>query len=254
MKKLKRNLYIMKGRFHVLMSHTIERVLHTLSKWGFIVEHKKDYTKSDQGDITPSPDIISDRFVFRVSYIQRKVEFISEYWFETKNHKRIHTVYENHHEENRISFRAEMKSFYAHFSHKDRRWLHDSKNDFSNYRFAIEYALSPLDLFTHGEVFSESYKALKSGLMSKVPEINKELTGASNDGEFTSPSGFPLCDNIVCQKCGYPVFATKVSGYYFECIRHGMIDYTEIEVLNPSVYKRVWSNCLTEIERFCECP
>ena len=224
---IKRAYYIFKSRTHVRISHLIERVLHTLSKWGLIVEHKKNRTYlHDHRDIHTAPDINSKRFSFSVSYIIRKIEFTSQYWFETKRGKRIYTVYDNHHEENRVSYRAELKSFFAHFSHKHRMWVHRESPkvviqeipsictswlepemvkfkehicDFSKCRFALEFSLAPDTLnLTPDEVIYKSYKVLGDSLMSKVSEINKTLTGVDNDGEMTSPSNCLLADNLIC--------------------------------------------------------
>ena len=104
------------------------------------------------------------------------------------------------------------------------------------------------------EVFSESYRVLKNGLTSKIPEINKTLTGAENDGELTSPSGCPLVDNLVCRECGYPVFAVPDKSYTYECIHDGEINYQSINRVDPKTYEGILTNCLTELERFCECP
>lgn len=280
---IKRTYYIFKCRTHVLISHLIERVLKTLSKWGLIVEHKKSYTNIfDQGNPQTAPDLKSERFVFNVSYLIRKVEFISQYWFETKRGKRIFTMYDNHHVENRISYRAELKSFYAHFSHKHRMWVHreaprvviqktpgictswlepemikyeEHTCDFSKCRFALEVSLAHDALRnTAEEVISESYRVLGNSLTSKVPEINKTLTGAENDGNLTSPQNCPLADNLVCRKCGFPVFATPTGSYIYECIHHGEIEYRDVDRVDPKKYEGILSNCMFELERFCECP
>lgn len=282
MEKLKRNLYIMKCRMYVQMRHMTERVLHTLSEWGLIHEHKKSYTYNHDGDIQTAPDLKSERFVFSVSYIIRKVDFIYEHWFETKRGKRIFIVGENHHRENRLSFRAELKSFYCHFSHKHRQWVHrespkvviqkvphictawiepemvkfeEHTCDFSKCRFAFEISLAHDALHnTAEEVISESYRVLGNSLRSKVPEINKTLTGAENDGELTSPLGCPLADNLVCRQCGYPVFATPTGRHIYECIHHGEIGYVDIDKVDPRTYEGILANCMSELEHFCECP
>ena len=280
MRKLKRNLYIMKCRTHVLVSHLLERVLHALSKTGLIVEHKKDYTHvHDQGNPQTAPDLKSERFVFSVSYVIYKIEFTSEYWFETKRGKRIYTVYENHHTESRVSFRAELKSFYAHFSHKIRMWVHRETPrvviptnapitfaeqemgfryhtcDFSQCRFALEMRLASDQTHnTSEEVISESYRVLGNTLTSKIIPLNKILTGAENDGNLTSPQNCPLVDNIICRECGYPVFATPTGNYIFECIHHGEISYPDCERVDPKKYEGILANCMYELERFCECP
>lgn len=278
---LKRKYYIIRCRIHVLLDHFIEGVLHILSKVGLIVEHKKSYTNVfDQGEPHSAPDIKSERFVFSVSYLIRKVEFVSEYWFETKHGKRIYTVYENHHEENRISYRADLKSFFCHFSHRHRQWVHKESPriyvkkekflsptlndkygiecytcDFSKCRYALEFSIAPDALRnTAEEVISKSYKVLGDSLTSKIPEINKMLTGAENDGNLTSPKKCPLADNLVCRKCGFPVFATPTGRYIYECIHHGEIEYRDVDRVDPKKYEGILTNCMFELERFCECP
>ena len=283
MKKLKRNLYILKCRMKVKMYHLIERVLHTLSTWGLIIEHKKDYTQVlDDGNVQTAPDLKNERFVFSVSYIIRKIVACHEYWFTTRGGKKIYVVYDSKSQENRLSFRAYLRAFYCHFSHKHRMWVHRDNPkvviqtvppictswiedsmvkfethtcDFSKCRYALEISLAKDSCYMPSEeVLSESYKVLGNSLTSKIPEINKTLTGAENDGNLTSPSKCPLVDNHICRKCGYPVFATPLGKYLYECIHHGEIDFHDIERVDPRKYERVLSNCLSELEHFCECP
>lgn len=272
MKKLKRKLYLLKCRIYVLMRHTIERVLHTLSKWGFVVEHKKSYSNiRDNGNVQTAPDLKSERFVFSVSYVISEVEFVNEYWFETKQGKRIFTVDENHHKENRVRYRADLKSFLCHFSHKHKQWVHSHAPKvvipnkisnsydyhtcgFSKCRYAFEIRLAKDSLSPTEEVISESCKVLSNSLMGRVTEINKILTGVENDGNLTSPSNCPLADNLVCKECGYPVFATKYGSYTFECINHGHREFHQIDKVDPKTYEAILRNCLTELEHFCECP
>lgn len=282
---IKRTYYIFKSRTHVRISHLIERVLKTLSKWGLIVEHKKDRTYlHDQGDVHTAPDIKSERFVFYVSYVIRKVEFTSQYWFETKRGKRIYTVYDNHHVENRVSYRAELQSFFCHFSLKNRMWVHrnsprvvvkEASNicssfgmpemvrfkyhtcDFSNCRYALEFSLAPDDTtkLTPDEVISKSYKVLGDSLTSKVPEINKILTGVNYDGEIVSPKDMPLCDNLLCKHCGLPVFASVEDKYKFDCLNHPDLDLSEVYRVDPTKYKEVLNMNLNTLESLIrECP
>ena len=283
MKKLKRNLYILRCRMNVKMYHMIERVLHTLSTWGLIVEHKKDYTQVlGDGKVQTAPDLKNERFVFSVSYIIRKIVACHEYWFTTKGGKKIYVVYDSKSQENRLSFRAELKAFYCHFDHKTRMWVHSHAPkvalpsvpgictswiepemvkfeyhtcDFSQCRYALEICLAKDTCYIPSkEVLAESYKVLGSSLTSKIPEINKTLTGAENDGNLTSPLNCPLVDNLVCRECGYPVFAVPDSAYIYECIHHGEIDYSRVDKIDPKKYEGILSNCLSELERFCECP
>lgn len=284
--KLKRNYYILKGRLHVWRNTILESILTQLAKWGLVEEHKKSYNLI-KGQTKPksAPDIVSQRFVYNVSYVLHKVEFIEEYWFETKKKKkRIHTVYENHHEENRLSCRLELKSFYAHFSHKCRMWVHSNSTstvtvlykdsvpnlfpkdsnlefkhhtcDFSKCRFAFEMSLSPEQTLEDipREVILESFRVLGDRIANKIPEINKTLTGAENDGDLMSPSKCPLADNLVCRECSYPVFSTNSGRHIYECIHHGEVDHTKIDRIDPKAYEEILSNCLTELEWFCECP
>lgn len=283
--KLKRAYYIFKCRIQVLINRLIERVLKTLSNLGFIVEHKTSYVNIiNRGDITPVPEIKSDRYIFDVSYIIHKFEFVSEYWFCTKKGKRIYTVCDSHHFEFRISYRAELKSFLAHFSHKCKVWVHkhsprvalikpnafedltgdvtsDMKIeehycDFSQCRYGFEFSLSPdafsdTDVESKEEALSESYRILKNDLEGKISDINELLTGVKNDGDITSPSGAPLSDNLLCRKCGYPVFASIKDKYSFECVHHGDISNLDVIRVDPARYKEVLNNCLPSLEQFC---
>ena len=288
---LKRNLYILKCRAYVLTRHLIEKILLKLSEWDLIYCHRVGFTNNtDDGKIHPAPDITSDRFIFSVSYVLRKIESKHEYWFETLKGKRIFTVEESYHVEHRISYRANLKAFYAHFSPKQRMWvdytspivqLFENKDffsdlskdeitpikvethrcDFSKCRYAFDFCYAP-DLNTHGvpfEVLTESQKALEVQLTSKVSEINKTLTGADYDGEIVSPDKTPLCDNLLCRKCGLPLFASKRK-YSFWCIKHGELEYPDVQRVDPVMYANVLDNTMEILEDLIahfdttECP
>lgn len=286
---LKRNMIILRCRIHILLRNLTEKVLLQLSKWGWIYCHRVSYSNNtDDGQIYSVPDINSDRFVFSVSYILRKIESTHEYWFETNKGKRIFTVDESHHVEHRISYRAELESFYAHFSPKQRMWVHKNapivdlfeeipvrptlsddiyarqvmaklhRCDFQQCRYAFDFCYAP-DTRTNrmpSEAISESYRALGVQLTSKVTEINKVLTGADYDGEMMSPKNMPLSENIICRKCGLPVFASAKDKYQFECLVHGEIDYHDIARVDPVHYKNVLENTTEILEDLIKksCP
>ena len=266
---IKRELFILKCRAYIMLRHLAEKVLLQLSKWGWIRCHKKSYSNTSDNSVVHSlPDLKSNRFVFSVSYILLKVERKYEYWFETKKGKRIFTVDESHHVEHRVSYRADLKAFFAHFSPKQRMWVYrnspvveilevDSflelpfftepvkvkthRCDFSQCRFAFDFAFAP-ELSHNGmtsEVISQSYRALEVQLTSKVLEINKILTGADYDGEMMSPKKMPLSNNLLCQKCGLPVFASAENKYQFECLRHGELDHSGVMKVDPVEYQQV---------------
>ena len=268
---LKRTYYIIKCRVHILFRHYVENCLLKLSEWGFIKCHRNSYSNTtDDGVVHSLPNLSTDRFIFSVSYVLIKVERKYEYWFETKKGKRIFTVDENHHVEHRVSYRAYLKAFFAHFSPKQRLWVYrnapvvdlfeDTKMypdfsdpnvrqvetkthhcDFSKCRFAFDFAYAP-DLNPIGmssEVISQSYRALEVQLTSKVSKINKILTGADYDGEMMSPRNMPLCNNLLCRKCGLPVFASAGDKYQFDCLRHGDIPYDEVMRVDPIEYQQV---------------
>ena len=282
---IKRAYYIFKSRTHVRISHLLERVLHTLSKRGLIVEHKKNQTYlHDHGDIRTAPSITTERFSFSVSYVIRKAEFTSQYWFETKQGKRIYTVYDNHHVETRVSFRAELQSFFVHFSPRHRVWVHRNSPrvvirdvplicaslfepemvrfkyhtcDFSKCRYSLEFCIAPDNPtnLTPDEVISKSYKVLGDSLTSKVSEINKILTGVDYDGDIVSPKNMPLCDNLLCKYCGLPVFASAEDKYKYDCLKHPDLDRSEVYRVDPTKYKEVLNMNLDTLESLIrECP
>lgn len=279
---IKRTYHIFKCRAHVKIYHIIERVLHALSKCGLIKEHKNSYSNViDQGKPCSAPDIKSERYDFAISYLIRKIEFVSQHWFQTKRGKKIFVVYDNHHAEYRISYRADLQSFFAHFSPKHRMWVHKHSPrvvipvsvpvtfleqetgfryhtcDFSQCRFALEFSLAP-DMIdkTAEEVISKSYKVLGDSLTSKITEINKILTGVDCDGEIVSPKNMPLCENILCWHCGLPVFASAENKYKFECLIHGELDHVRVKRVDPVMYKRVLENATEVLESLIQksCP
>ena len=289
---LQRQFYIAKCRLHVLLRNSAEEILKFLAKHGFIVEHKRNYVNFlDNSEPFPAPDIKSDRYLFSVSYIARKVDTVREYWFETKKGKRIFTVWDERFRETHISFRADLQSFFAHFSPKQRLWVHrhsprvivQSENtyhpvpsnpnhveqifykehycDFSDCRYAFEFRHAlPLDSDKSSEVIEQSYKAFSNGMMSKVTEINKTLTGVDYDGEMMSPDKTPLSENLICRKCGLPVFASAKRKYEFWCLKHGELEYPDVQRVDPIMYKDVLDNTMEILEDLIqnfattECP
>lgn len=289
---LKRNLTILKCRAYIFARHLIEKVLLKFAEWKLIKCHKRTYSQVfDETTPQSAPDFTSDRFIFSVSYILRKIEFIYEYWFETKRGKRIFTVDDARHVEGRVTYRAELKAFYAHFSPKMRQWvdythpvvqhfmeqsfspvskdapikpilLHTYRLDFSKCRYAFEFSYAPemLDARKLSEVLSQSHRAFGNQLTSKVPEINKILTGADCDGEMMSPYKTPLCDNLLCRRCGLPVFASAKRKYSFMCLKHGEIEHPEVDRVDPILYKDVLENTMDILEDLItnfdtsECP
>ena len=98
------------------MRNLAEKLFKFLAKCHLVLEHKKSYSKViDLTTPKSIPDIRSDRFVFEVSYVQRVIEFFSEYWFTDRKGKKLFVVWDNHHLECRVSYRADLKSFLCHF-------------------------------------------------------------------------------------------------------------------------------------------
>lgn len=273
--KLKKNLYILSCRAQVLLNILVRKFFNLLAKCHLVVEHRKSCSQvRDINSPTPIHDIMTDRFVFEVTYINREIEIVDEHWFATKKGKKLYVVRDHHHKSGKISYRANLTSFYAHFSPKLKRWVHHHapivhleddrllsdlrdigddpispiKNeqvkthrcDFSQCRFAFEFSY---ELDNAGrmpsEVIHESYKVLKNGLTSKIPEINKILTGADCDGEMLSPKKMPMSENLLCKLCGLPVFASARNKYQFECLKHGELCYSQVERVDPVRYKKV---------------
>lgn len=282
---LKRNLYILKCRVYVLTRHLIEKVLLQLSNWGWIYCHRVYLTRPrDESGIESAPDFSSDRFIFSVSYIRRVIEFKHEYWFETLKGKRIFTVDESYHLEGRLIYRAELKAFFAHFPPRQRMWIHREapvvyiqskpgsfydessdtvelkthRCDFSQCRYAFEFSYAPeqYSQVKLSEVISESHRAFGNQLTNKIPEINKILTGADYDGEMMSPNNMPLSNNLLCKKCGLPVFASSKDKYQFECLRHGELNHSEVIRVDPVEYQQVLGYTSEILEDLIEksCP
>ena len=289
---LKRTYYILKCRVHILFRHFVEKSLLKLSEWGFIKCHRKSYSNTtDDGVIHSLPNLSTKRFIFSVSYVLLQIERKYEYWFETKKGNRIFTVDESHHVEHRVSYRADLKAFFAHFSPKHRMWVYknapivnffeDTKVysdfsdpnvrqvetkthhcDFSKCRFAFDFAYAPElnHIGMSSEVISQSYRALEVQLTSKVSEINKVLTGANYDGEMMSPDKTPLCENLLCNKCGLPVFASAKNKYSFLCLKHGELDYNSLDKVDQILYRNVLDNTMGILEDLIsnfdttECP
>lgn len=282
--KLKRKFYILKCRASVLFQNLAEKILLRLSKWGWVHCHKVTYTNiKDCGSVQYAPDLVSSRYIFSVSYILRRLESVSEYWFETKKGKRIFTVDESYHAEGRVSYKADLKSFFAHFSPRQKMWVHSNspviqfsnfngylskspfsnpvpqvevkthRCDFSQCRFAFEFSYA-LDM--PSEVLPQSYRVLGNQLTSKVSEINKILTGADHDGEMVSPKNMPLSENLLCRQCGLPVFASAEDKYHFECLNHGELYYDKVMRVDPVEYQKVLGYNLDTLEALIKksCP
>lgn len=278
---MKRKLYLFKNRVQVWLRHLTEKILLKLSEWRIITCHKVNFSNIyDDGDIQHSPDIVTDRYIFSVSYVLRKIETVHEYWFQFKNGgRRIFICEDYHHCEGRVSYRAELKAFYCHFSPKHRMWVDHTRPtaqflvenmeafdsletratrpievkthrcDFSQCRYAFEFSY---DLDTNkdmsSEVISQSYRVLGNQLRSKQTEINKILTGADYDGEMMSHKNMPLCDNILCVKCGLPVFASTEGKYMFECLNHGNLNVEDVRRVDPVTYEDTMRYCMDYLE------
>jgi len=285
MKKLKRILHLWKNRVKVLFRNLAIKVLTKLSEWGLVYHHKNAWTDcNDDGKVHSSPDISSDRYTFSVSYILRQFETKREEWFTTNQGKLLLMVEDYHHTDFRIEYRADLKAFLAHFSPRQKMWVYRHSPvvslhydfqelsldfdkmvtfkthhcDFTKCRYAYTFSYAP-DLDTGKvplEVLAESQIALKRGLTSKVSEINKILTGADYDGELMSPKKMPLSENILCRKCGFPVFASAENKYHFECLHHGELDYEWVKRVDPVEYQSVLRNTFDILESLIQksCP
>ena len=278
--KLKRWYYRIKARLHVCTRNFLENFFLFLSKFNLVVVHKEHHVNFlDNNAPIPAPDIKSDRYVFSVSYINRKVEYVNEYWFETKKGKIIFWMWDEKFLESHISYRADLQAFFAHFSPRQRMWVYrhsprvmlqmdNSPNlalydpyhveqvfykehhcNFEECRYAFEFRYPQShNSETPSEVISESYRAFSNGMPSKVTEINKILTGADYDGELVSPDKTPLSENLLCSKCGLPVFASAKHKYHFLCLEHGELEYFEVDRVDPIRYKNVLNNTMEILE------
>ena len=278
--KLKRTFYILKCRTHVLMRNFVEKYFLFLAKYDLVKVHKVHDTRiHDLSSPQSLEDIKNDRFEFGVSYVNRLIEFVDEYWFASKRTgKKLFVVWENSNTEGRLSYRLSLKSFFAHFSPRFRVWVYQNspvvclptnmfeglKNftedspvepikmeshrcDFSQCAYAFEFSYDVASGLTP-EVISQSYKAILNGMTSKVPEINKILTGADCDGELLSHRNMPLSDNLLCRHCGLPVFASARSKYQFECILHGELVREWVKRVDPMTYAEVMDYNLEHLE------
>jgi len=256
-------------------------VLSFAAKRGLIVEHKLHDViyKPDSFDVVPCPNIRTDRMVFNVSRAERVVTFIDEHWFNTKKGKRILTLSDHKHTQDTIEYRAELEEFFCHFSPTLKKWVSrkapvvhlmdltkvsvfedigktsqfQAKThhcDFSKCRFAFNMNTNAFR--TPTEVISESYNELKRQLEEKVPEINEMLTGVKNDAQYMSPSGQPLAENMICSKCGLPVFMSSKGRYLFECMHHGEIEYQNgIVRVSKEEYEDRLKCASEDFDRFC---
>lgn len=276
-----------KRRLQVVLRNLNIKILDFLYHHNLGVSYYESvYVKNE--DLTSpqrQPDMETDRFKFVVTYIHRWTIGVDERWYySTRSGKRLLILSDYHQEAHRLDYRAELKSFYAHFSPRERMWVHSNdpavcfvheftgfdkptgdfidrpvefkthRCDFSQCRFAFSISFDK----THGltpEVLSQSYKDLKRDLTSKVPEINKILTGADYDGEMMSPKKKPLCDNLVCRQCGLPVFATD-DRYHFDCLVHGEIAYARVNRVDPVTYQVILRNTTEILEDLIrkKCP
>ena len=268
----------LKNRVKVLSRAWNINVLDFLCKHNFGVSyHESQYVQTvDCSDPTRQEDIKTDRFVFEVSYIHRKTVGVDERWYySTRSGRRLFILSDHHEETHRLEYRAELKSFFAHFSPRMRQWVHKSspvvqgfytpefspctseptkpvlintyRCDFSQCRYAFSFSFDRVSGLT-SEVLQQSYKALKRSLTNQVITINKILTGADNDGEMMSSSNMPMCENLLCRHCGLPVFASPRNKYHFECLRCGELIHAQVDRVDPVRYERVRENTLEELE------
>ena len=285
---IKRKFYLTKARLHVIFRNWAEKFFDFLSVHGFVVKHRKHSVEFlDNSEPIPAPDIKSDRYIFSVSYVNRKVEYVDEYWFETKNGRHLLEMWDEKHTESHISYRAELQAFFAHLSPKQRMWVYKQtpvvaiKKDvyctvypaldrlegvefithrcnFEDCRYAFEFRYTQThNSETPVEVISESYRAFSNGMPSKVTEINKILTGVDYDGELVSPAKTPLSENLLCRKCGLPVFASAERKYEFMCLKHGELEYPDVQRVDPIQYKDVLKFTMEILEDLIcesECP
>ena len=287
---IERTFYLVKARLHVIFRNWAEQFFDFLAEYGFVVKHKEHHVHFlDNSEPTPAPDIKSDRYIFSVSYVNRKVEYVDEYWFETKKGRHLLDMWDEKHTESHISYRAELKAFFAHFSPRQRMWVYSHspkvviqmnnptyyptpydpnhverlfyKEHYCNFkdcRYAFEFRYTQSHTSeTPAEVISESYRAFSNGMPSKVTEINKILTGADYDGELVSPSKTPLSENLLCRKCGLPVFASAERKYEFMCLKHGELEYPDVQRVDPIQYQDTLEFTMEILEsliREAECP
>ena len=258
-------------------------VYELLAKLRLVVKHVKSDTiiKDSQSPIA-LPDIMTNRFVFSNSYLLRDIMFIDEYWFESRRGKKLFVITDRKERQYRLSFRLDLKNFLAKFPRNHEVWVDRKRTtvvipenfksfafnennktidrvntetyhcDVTDCRYAYEFSYNVEEkVFPLEDVISESCRVISSGLMSKIEEINEKVTkGVKNDGELTSRGSQPLAENIVCRKCGYPVFHSSFNRYGYECINHGELYRDNVYRVDNKQYQDNMKNCIEALYKW----
>ena len=121
--------------------------------------------------------------------------------------------------------------------------------DFSQARFGFKIQHT-LYRVSKEEALENALKIIKRQLKEKDGEVNELLTGIKNDGEFVTPEGDVLAENMICSYCGFPAFVSKDSQeYMYRCIRnHKKTDSgVNVHKVDPIEYSNILGNSKDEL-------
>lgn len=116
--------------------------------------------------------------------------------------------------------------------------------NFLNARFALE---SMLYVEKEEEIDSAIYELVKATrrhiyeYIKGNPEmVNERITGVKYDGDFCTKDGFRLLENVLCPRCGKPVFKSGTKDYTGQCLFCDEDFYSvELVKVDPVRYRKV---------------
>lgn len=263
-------------------------VLELLTRLNLIVkvEHKETKCVDTTTDDTPIilEDLVTSRFTYGISFVHFLFQYTDKLWYETKKGKRILTLSDAFGGKVTIDFRADLKRFetvmtapesrdkeyfnergsfqylrpgqkYTLVLSNDCPTYYDSKGnrktaDFFKCRYACRVTHELHNEEDLAGVIKMSIEHLKGDLLSKVDEIAENLLGVDNIGtdNLVTREGDPLADNLICTKCGSPVFALNGQGYNYLCPIHYRTEY--IRRVDSEFYKKQLEHFWTELVNF----
>lgn len=261
------------GLFKILAKlHLVREVMHTHS-YPYISKN------SDLGNIIVKDDIVTDRGVFKFSYMATGMIVESHWWYESLFRKKKLYVLSNE-RGYFIDLMAQVscKEFLAKFDPFNHIVVREGTTQVAlihptlafdkvfDSPFSSSPSLSPkcisvnllgtrLKLGIKSSMFyqQESIKDIINELVDKAVNhfttylegnaslINERITGVSNDGEFTY-EGEKLLPNCLCRKCGRPVFYSCLKDRYAGQCAFCDEDLTLIEIdkVDPKKYEKVY--------------
>ena len=267
--KLFKHKYLTKHRFYAL-----------LASLKLVREVKRDidipynsYEDDYFNGVKIDAPIITERGRFHVSHIASVNIVVHHHWYESlKKHKVLYNVCNEEYYVVKVAVQAECESFLVKINpfssyvvnrnnprmvyiHKPVMPHLGNPNDMVKYntitcdflnarmKVGMENTVSDFKycITAVNELLEITRRRLKEYIEGNPEEINEKLTGIKFDGEFRTKDGNRLIPNILCRKCGLPVFDTP-TGYIAQCANHncGYLHPNEVKKVDPKYYEMVY--------------